>query len=151
MLRRILMNVTNCVNAGVYSSMADDWLSALQTTGLCIVLTSFGAGIGIAHVIEKKMQRQVHVIENAIVAAAPIDPSRQQLENSLNLMRETLVKIRRYKCFMFGFTAACSVGITWMYAKKGCPGFDYWSEVRSQYKSLFPSTNTLPVLQREEM
>jgi hypothetical protein len=141
------MNVTSCVNAGFYKSITDDWLSAMMTTSYTIGLVCLGTSVGVLHAFERKLQGSVHRLEQSIQGLGTND--RQEEENALRQIKESLVKVKRMKQFTFGVTVATSAVITQYYGAIGCPGFDYWSEVKNQVRRFWPSATRLPLVQQE--
>lgn len=141
------MNVTSCVNAGIYKNITDDWLGVMMTASYTIGLVCLGTSVGVLHAFERKLQGSVHRLEQSIQGLGVSD--RQEEENALRQMKESLVKVKRMKQFTLGVTVVTSAAVTQYYGAIGCPGFNYWSEVKNQVRRFWPSTARLPLAQQE--
>ncbi len=132
------MNITNCYYAGVYKSLTDDWTTAIETAVLMVALGGLGIGIGASYLVERKIQIDVARVEEALFAAEADDLARTQAELSLRRGKETLEKIIRVRYGLLTATAVISVPNVWRYCAIGCPGFDVWSELKSQFRQIVP-------------
>jgi hypothetical protein len=138
------MHITNCYYAGVYKSLTEDRMGAIETAVLMVALGGLGIGLCASYVMEKKILRGIARVEGALRAAEESHSGRPQAEISLQLGQQTLEKIRRVRYVLLTITALSSALVVARYCKIGCPGFDVWADLTSQFKQIVPPIPRTP-------
>jgi len=138
------VNISNCYYAGLAKRMTDDWTGAIETTALMLVLAGLGIGISASYAIEIKLQRAVTRVEEALHAVEANHLGRLEANNNLRIGQETLEKIRRARSVLLSTMAVLSVSIVPRYCAIGCPGFDVWSEIKSEFRQIGSWTLSAP-------
>lgn len=132
------MNINTCYYTGLYKSVTDDWMGAIEATVLTVGLASLGLWIGTATMLERRLQGEVVQLEDALNAADANDPDRLHGEDTLRRGQQALRTIRGLKYVLLAGTLVTCSYTTSKYCAIGCPGFDYLSEVKSALRQFLP-------------
>jgi len=134
------MNITNCVNTGMYESMTH-WDSAIQSSIMMIGSLGCGFALGIAWAGEKKLQGHILKLENlrlGVIAEGGPDSGEalREIEEAQLKLDSALTSVTRMKYLALTIAVGTSAQLTQHFGSVGCPGFDYWAEVRNQLRHI---------------